>query len=232
MRGFEESELVENLKELIDYEWNLENKKEILASWPDFNLTDCFRLFDFSGTGLLSYADIQEAFNLYGVYPSWEESQLILNWFDVGKDGRLEYREFEEMFNPKDWYTSDMLILRGSRNLDVYYPWSDYFVGYTRDDFVSVLRAILSVEVAAERIWQRLNARPLFNRTEAFSAFDSLHKSYITHNDFADLLAWHWFFATEKELVTLVDRFDKKKTGIITYSDFIDEITPQSPSRF
>lgn len=136
------------------------------------------------------------------------------------------------MFNPKDRYTSDMLILRGSWNLDVYYPWSEYFVGFTREDFIQVLWSLISVEVAAERIWQRLNSRPLFNRTEAFSAFDSLHKSYITHNDFADLLARHWFFVTEKELVTIVDWFDKSKTGIITYADFIDEITPQSPSKY
>ena len=66
--------MVENLKELIDYERNLENKKENLATRPDFNLTDCFRLFDFSGTGLISVSDIQEAFNLYGVYPSREEA--------------------------------------------------------------------------------------------------------------------------------------------------------------
>lgn len=58
MRGYEESELVENLKELIDYEWNLENKKENLAAWPDFNLTDCFWLFDFTGTGLISVSDL------------------------------------------------------------------------------------------------------------------------------------------------------------------------------
>jgi len=136
------------------------------------------------------------------------------------------------MFNPKDWYTSDMLILWGSWNLDVYYPRSEYFVGFTREDFIQVLWTLISVEVAAERIRQRLNSRPLFNRTEAFSAFDSLHKSYITHNDFADLLARHWFFVTEKELVTIVDWFDKSKTGIITYADFIDEITPQSPSKY
>jgi len=32
MRGYEESEMVENLKELIDYEKNLENMKENLAT--------------------------------------------------------------------------------------------------------------------------------------------------------------------------------------------------------
>ena len=57
------------------------------------------------------------------------------------------------MFNPKDRYTSDMLILRGSRNLDIYYPRSEYFIGFTREDFIQVLWSMVSVEVAAERIW-------------------------------------------------------------------------------
>lgn len=58
-----------------------------------------------------------------------------------------------------------------------------------------------------------MNARPLFHKAEAFNAFDRFHKSFITQDDFADILARHRFFATEKELVTLVDRFDKNKDG-------------------
>lgn len=123
--------MVESLKELIDYERNLENLKENLAQRHDFNLFDCFRLFDFTNSGYISVSDLQEAFGLYGVYPTREETQLILNRYDLNRDNRLTYHEFEEMFNPKDKYTSDLLILRGSRDLGLYYPRSEYFVGYT-----------------------------------------------------------------------------------------------------
>jgi hypothetical protein len=150
MKGIEETEMVECLKELIDYERNLENLKEALASRNDFNLSDCFRLFDLSNTGYISVSDIQEAFGLYGVYPSREEAQLILNRYDLNKDNRLSYHEFEEMFNPKDKYSSDVLCLRGSRSLGLYYPRSEYFVGFTKEDFVEVLRFNVRVEKAAE----------------------------------------------------------------------------------
>jgi len=39
-------------------------------------------------------------------------------------------------------------------------------------------------------------------------------------------LAKHRFFATDKELATIMSRFDKKGEGIITYGDFMDEISP------
>ena len=136
LRGYEEEELVDSLKELIDYEREFENLKENLAQRHDFNLTDVFRLFDFTNTGLVTLTDLQQAFNLYSVYPSREEAQLIINRFDNDGDSRLTYSEFQEIFNPKDRYTSDTLVVRPSRNLDLYYPRGDYFIGYTRDDFI------------------------------------------------------------------------------------------------
>ncbi len=155
------------------------------------------------------------------MFPTREEAILIVNRFDNNQDGRLTFNELQEMFNPKDRATSEMLESRAARNLDIYYPRGEYFVGHTRDDFIQVLRFMISVESAAERLRQRLSSRPLFNNTEAFTAFDKFHKSFITKEDFADLLAQHRFFATEKELVTLTDRFDKNKDGRVTYSEFV-----------
>ena len=40
------------------------------------------------------------------------------------------------------------------------------------------------------------------------------------------------FFATEKEIESLVSRYDKNKDGKISYSEFAQEITPHSPYKF
>ncbi len=58
MRGYEEEELIDSLKELVDYERELENLKEQLATRHDFNLHDCFRLFDYTNTGLVGVNDL------------------------------------------------------------------------------------------------------------------------------------------------------------------------------
>ena len=65
-------------------------------------------------------------------------------------------------------------------------------------------------------------------------AFESLNKFGtwdIGKDDFAHLLSEHRFLASEGELNTLVDRFDKSKKGRVTFQDFDREITPHSPPR-
>ncbi len=131
MRGLEEHELISSLKELIDFENDLENLKQTLASRFDFTLNDCFQLFDFSNSGFITLTDLQEAFEAYGVFPSREEASLILNRFDNDDDGRLRYSEFQEMFNPKEVRCSDLLLNRESQNFDIYYPKGEYFAGAT-----------------------------------------------------------------------------------------------------
>jgi hypothetical protein len=44
----EEKDLVFVLKDLMNLETDLENAKCDLSLKPDFNLVDCFRIFDFS----------------------------------------------------------------------------------------------------------------------------------------------------------------------------------------
>ncbi len=72
----------------------------------------------------------------------------------------------------------------------------------------------------------------MFNNSDAFTAFDNANKNFITEEDFSSLLARHRFFATNKELSTIMDRFDKNKDGRVTYSEFVKEMTPKSPVRF
>ena len=42
----------------------------------------------------------------------------------------------------------------------------------------------------------------------------------------------HDAFATEKEIKYLMDRFDSNKDGKISYSEFVQEITPKSDKNF
>ncbi len=46
------------------------------------------------------------------------------------------------------------------------------------------------------------------------------------------MLAKHRFFATEKELTTLTDRFDKNKDGRVSFAEFHREMSPQSRRKF
>jgi Ca2+-binding EF-hand superfamily protein len=74
MRGYEEEELIDGLKRIIDQEKLLDQAKERLLTHQEFNLVDAFRLFDFSSLGSIAVADIQDAFNAYGVFPARSEA--------------------------------------------------------------------------------------------------------------------------------------------------------------
>lgn len=136
------------------------------------------------------------------------------------------------MFTPLDKLASGALSDRSYRYPLGYYSTSFIADPITRSDFTKVLSLTVDVENHVERIRQKHSVRPLFNRTDAFDAINRLGLSHITRSDFDQLLQRHRFFATNKELDALMDRFDKNKDGKVSYSEFVDEITPHSPTRY
>ena len=221
---------MEAIKELISLEHELEISKQNLALRADFNLYDAFKIFDPTNYGSVALIDIQDAFNAYGVFISREESDLILQRYDNNKDARLSFAEFSSMFTPQD--RSSAQVLQARRGTAASYPRQEIFVGITRDYFASLLRLHINVEAYAERIRQRISLRPLFNKSEAFNTLDWKQASFVTKDQFSDLLARHRFFATQNELNTIMDRFDKDKDGKVSYHEFVEEMTPHSPAKF
>ena len=67
---------------------------------------------------------------------------------------------------------------------------------------------------------------------EAFQAVDKDRNGYITFGEFQSLLELHGIFATIKDVESLMDRYDKDKDGRVSYSEFLDEVTPKSPSKY
>jgi Ca2+-binding EF-hand superfamily protein len=53
----------------------------------------------------------------------------------------------------------------------------------------------------------------------------------LTRDEFREILREYGFYATSEEISWLIDRYDKNGDGRISYSEFIDEILPKSPSR-
>lgn len=65
----EEKELVHVLKDLMNIETDLENAKCDLAVKSDFNLVDCFRIFDPTGRGWCSFEDFRDGLYRLGIAP-------------------------------------------------------------------------------------------------------------------------------------------------------------------
>ncbi|CAI2359133.1 unnamed protein product [Moneuplotes crassus] len=232
LKGFEEEELAQSLIQLITVEGKLEAAKEALAQRPNFTIHDAFNIFDFSGYGRIEPFNVKDGLARFGVMITVDEARLIVSRYDKNRDESLRFDEFSAIFFPLDRAFGDSLDHRNRRFPNGYYPTPDIVDPVTREDFVRVLRLVVETENLAEHIRQKHSERPLFDRTDAFDAINRFGSQSITQGDFQDLLARHRFFATDKELGSLMDRFDKTKKGSVAYSEFVDEITPHSPVRY
>lgn len=236
MKGFEEEEFVESLKALIKLESSLEKAKQVLAHRRDFTINDAFRIFDILNQGRISTLAIKDVYDQYGIFITDEDAKLIMSRFDRDRDERLTFEEFSDMFIPIDTVFANSLDARSRRYPSGYYAGSEITDSITRSNFSYVLRSTLDVERHAEGIRQKHSERPLFSGVEAYDAVNrfgrSLFHEYITKEDFSILLQRHRFFATNRELNMIMDRFDKNKDEKVTYSEFMSEITPHSPSKY
>jgi Ca2+-binding EF-hand superfamily protein len=94
-----------------------------------------------------------------------------------------------------------------------------------------VLNASVNNEVYSEEVRQKLAKRPLFDCYDAFKALDKDNNGYISINEFRDLLAEHGQFPANKDLLNLMKRYDKNHDGKVSYSEFVQELTPKSPQK-
>ena len=110
----EEDELVHNLKELIRIENEIEGDKVRLATKPDFNLSDAFKIFDQRGMGVVDSLDLRSGLNAIGLYPTQDELDLWVARYDTTGDRRINSREFDTAFLALDGYYSSMVARRPS----------------------------------------------------------------------------------------------------------------------
>ena len=90
---------------------------------------------------------------------------------------------------------------------------------------------LIENEVKAESLRQKLNRRTFFNVYEAFKALDKNDLGFFSIEEFKTLLLDHGIHAGTKDVANLVSRYDKNQDGKITYSEFVNEIMPVSPTK-
>ena len=231
LKADDENELVRAFKEQIALENELEDAKNRLALQPDFNLPDAFDLLDRHLLGSFTATELLDSLASNGVYVVSEDVALYVKRYDRNLDGRLNYLEFQEATTPKNASYSTQLQLRRAHYSVLRVPRHEYFTAYTRDLLFKTLRVHFSVEASAENLRRRLIRRPGFNASDAFTAVDQDRDGFITRDEFRGILRDWGFYATETEISWLVDRYDRNRDGRISYSEFVEEIMPKSPSR-
>ena len=231
MRASDEGELVRAFKEQISLENELEEAKNRLALQPDFNVPDAFDLLDRYHFNNLSPTELSDSLASNGVYTSSEDVFLFVKRYDRNFDGRIGLSEFQDAMTPKSASLATTLQLRRAHYSILRVPRHEYFSSYTRELFFKTLRVHFNVEASAENLRRRLLRIPGFNASDAFAAVDSDRNGFITRDEFRAILREYGFFTTETEISWLLERYDRDHDGRVTYSEFVEEILPKSPSR-
>ena len=227
----EEKELVAWFQEEIKISRDVERKKNELALKHDFNLVDAFRLFDKNNLGVINLNDIEDTLGFFAFYAPRDEIYLLVKHFSNLQNSRLQFSDFSEIFSPKQDDYARILRNRSALNL-VGASRMQVFSRDTQALFFDTLRLLLDAESLAERVRQRLSRMPEFNLHQAFIAVDKDRNGFITIDEFQSILYSHGIFASSKDLQSLMQKYDKNKDGRVSYSEFIEEVTPKSPRRF
>ncbi len=223
----EEEKFVQLVKDQIAIENDLEKAKKDLALCDDFNLIDAFRVLDPIAKGSVTILDLQENIKCLGIYPSYDECQLFFRHYDTDNDGRLRYSNFCSAFTAKDKEFADLVLNREAYHSRHLHRREDYFSINTRAQLRQCWRVHFDLENEAEILRQRLSRRPLFSVHDAFKTADKDARGYITISHLRELLNQHKFYPSEKELINLMDRYDRNKDGKISYS----EVSSANPVR-
>ncbi|CAG9325661.1 unnamed protein product [Blepharisma stoltei] len=228
---YEENELVSMLQEQIRLNRDLDKLKIELSLKPDFNLVDAFRIFDLNDRSAITTLDVESAIQEMAPIALRDEVYLLIRHYSSLQDGQLRFSDFSEMFTPKQEDYSRLLRNRQPYNVS-FAQRRRVFSRDTTSLFIDVLRLHLDAERVAESLRQRLSRRPEFNMHEAFQAIDRDRNGYITIDEFKDILEDHNIFVNRKDLEALMQRYDKNKDGRVSYSEFVQEVTPKSPRKY
>jgi Ca2+-binding EF-hand superfamily protein len=231
LRAADQIELVSAFKEQIDLARDLDSAKNDLALRSDFNLDDAFRMFDLEDKGYVSIAEFEETLESFHLPPLRDEVSLLVKHYSRIGDTRLLMSDFSTLLMPQGHEYARMIRSRLPYNSSVRER-RRVFTYETTERLLRVLRLSLEAERVAESLRQRLSRLPTFNLYDAFQAVDSGRDGFITLDEFREILGRHGVFATTKDLESLMDRYDKNRDGMVSYSEFVQEVTPKSPRKY
>ena len=139
MQWFEEDELAKAIYEIMMTETDLELMKRQLALESDFNVEDCWRMFDLNNSGWVTRRQFEEVFNLMQLYPTALEIELTLFRYDADHNGRLSKKEFTDIILPNDQNYRELVERRKPYCSEMSHARLQFFLQSTTDKLKRML---------------------------------------------------------------------------------------------
>jgi Ca2+-binding EF-hand superfamily protein len=227
----EEKEIIACFSEEIKVSKEIEAFKNELSLKADFNLIDAFRMFDMNDRGMIDISDIQNFIKDYTFYVDPEEIYLFIRHFSRMQDGKLRFSDFTEIFTPGQEDYARLLRNRSGYSLSGLQR-RCIFSRETLNLFIETLKLIFNSESNSERLRQRLARIPNIKIQDAFVAIDRNGDGFINVDELKSILDEYKVFPNSNDLKNLMLRYDKNKDGRVSFTEFVQEITPKSPKKY
>ena len=222
---YEEKQFNEFLKDLMLAENDIENLKMELVKCEDFNIEDCFRIFEKKENNDSLYPEeIKSGLKSLGVFLSDFELKLFFNRFDLMKKGYINYSNFFDIFIPfSKKYRSLSEKKEPISCCNCRCP--NIFSNSTLSKLKNLFDAIIKYENKfnfMRRGFTTLNLK----LKKIFGKIDMGKNGYFSHDDLVVYMEKNRIFTNEKELDLLFIRLDKNRNGKIDYKEIYDETHP------
>ena len=222
---YEENQFNDFLKDLMLAESDIEKIKIELVKCVDFNIEDCFSIFEQKENNNVLYPEeIKCGLKLLGVFLSDFELKLFFNRFDLMKKGYINYSNFFDIFIPFS-KTYRSLSEKKEPNSCCNCQCPEVFSNSTLSILKNLFDAIIKYENkfnVMRRGFTTLNLK----LKKIFGKIDMGKCGYFSHDDLVVYMEKNRIFTNDKELDLLFIRLDKNRNGKIDYKEIYDETHP------
>lgn len=200
--------------------------RQVLAEQPDFEPYTAFKRIDRDANSAISTWEVIDFLRDNELVVLERDIQALFKVYDTNRDSRLNYSEFLNLVLPK---TSPALRQLATQRESYYvsrYETLPYEVEWA---LTRVVDKEINYNRKIELLKEDLSLRYDFNTLDAFRLVDEDRCGLI------DLDAIYLFFkrnhiiASESDILALLRRADTDGDGKLTYSEFVDAISPSDP---
>ena len=224
-KAYDHQELTQLLRQQIALDRTMEEAIETLALRVDFTLEALLDFLDEGKRGGIGSEELEQTLRRLGLYPTSEEQYLLLRYFCGNYEIKAANSQVCARFTPLREEYSRLLLNRSHAALSPMSLETQNLLG-------KALAAHLHVAIAEEGLRVSTQQRASLAPYEAFEALDRRAKSYLTVDDFRSFLLKAGVTPTERDMLSLMNRYDRDGDSKVTYSEFLQEITPRAATLF
>ena len=218
------SSFIKYIQYLLSKEKKTMDLKDQLSLREDILLKDLFCIFDYNKRNLISKKEFKVVCKkIFGLYPTFDQVELVFKRYDRDKDSNLNLKEFLDMIKPlKEEYAYYLFNKnkKGEKNNN-----SRNIIIKSKKIFNDVIRSIIENEGYYYKYKDDLDNNNLFNLKEFWNVFVeySNNEKGIDKIEMNKFLEDNGCSLSQYDIDIIFNKIDYDKDDIISYEDLIQE---------